>query len=336
MKLTPALVAKLAARWSARIVRRRIRPHAVVLMYHRVADLIVDPWNIAVSPRHFAGHMQALSEIAEVVPLEALPEIVRGGVRSTPVAALTFDDAYLDSLTAAKPVLDSLNVPATVFVPTGWIDDPRPMWWDRLAHVMFTAPEVPGRMDLHVGGVDFSWQMPDVARAGPAGRKARAQLHRSIWVRLRTLPNDDARHEVVNALVAALRTDETSVADARPLSAAELRTLAACGRVSIGSHAVTHPSLPGLSREAKAWEIGHSAEQCEQLTGRRPSTFAYPFGDLDDESVELVRDAGYSLACSTREDLYWDGDDVFVLPRVAVGNWSPREFRQRMSWYWLV
>ena len=116
----------------------------------------------------------------------------------------------------------------------------------------------------------------------------------------------------------------------------ELRRLVASGRIQIGSHAVTHPTLPGLSREQKAWEIQHSAEQCRQFLGERPPAFAYPYGDLDEECVELVRASGYTVACSIREEILWEGDDPLLLPRVAVCNWSAAEFRKRIGWYWLA
>jgi peptidoglycan/xylan/chitin deacetylase (PgdA/CDA1 family) len=336
MKLTPTLVAKLAYRWGTRVARRPMRPHGFILMYHRIASPVVDPWNISVSPENFAGHMQALSDFADVVPLEELPGRLRKGRRSRPVAAVTFDDGYLDNLAAAKPVLDALDLPATIFVPTGWIGDPRPMWWDRLSHALLAPDTLPESLALSAHGQDFSWQAPEVGRNDAAGRRARASLHREVWTRMRKLPDDNARQEVVDALVAMLDTDEGPVADARPLTWDELRDLAAGGRFSVGSHSVSHPTLPGLCSESKAREIEDSARQLEQFFGRRPGTFAYPYGDLDDESVELVRAAGYALACSIREDLMWEGDDPHLLPRIDVGNWSAGEFRKRLGWYWLA
>ena len=336
MKLTPSLVAKLAYRWGTRLARRATHPHGIILMYHRVASPAADPWNICVSPENFAGHMRALAQLADVVPLQELPTSLRKGRRSRPVAAVTFDDGYLDNLLAAKPVLDSLDIPATVFVPTGWIGDSRPMWWDRLSHALLTPETLPASLALSVHGQDFAWQQPEVSRKDGIGRRARMRLHREVWSRMRTLPDDESRQAVVDALVATLNTDETAVAGARPLTRDELRALAAGGRFQVGSHSVNHPTLPSLSGEAKAWEIEESARQFEEILGARPAIFAYPYGDLDDESVGLVREAGYALACSIREDLIWEGDDPYRLPRIAAGNWSAGEFHKRLGWYWLA
>ena len=43
--------------------------------------------------------------------------------------ALTFDDAFASVLGLARPLLDDLGVPATVFVPTAWPGREDPMTW---------------------------------------------------------------------------------------------------------------------------------------------------------------------------------------------------------------
>lgn len=42
---------------------------------------------------------------------------------------ITFDDGYRDNYTLAYPMLKRLNVPFTVYVTTGFIDNKLPMWW---------------------------------------------------------------------------------------------------------------------------------------------------------------------------------------------------------------
>ena len=42
---------------------------------------------------------------------------------------ITFDDGYRDNFSFAYPMLKRLNVPFTVYVTTGFIDNKLPMWW---------------------------------------------------------------------------------------------------------------------------------------------------------------------------------------------------------------
>jgi len=46
-----------------------------------------------------------------------------------PFVCLTFDDGYRDNYTLAYPLLKRLNVPFTVYVTIGFIDNQLPMWW---------------------------------------------------------------------------------------------------------------------------------------------------------------------------------------------------------------
>ena len=48
--------------------------------------------------------------------------------------ALTFDDGYVDNLVFGKPRLEAADLPATVFLATGYIDRFEPFWWDELQH----------------------------------------------------------------------------------------------------------------------------------------------------------------------------------------------------------
>jgi len=79
----------------------------VVLTYHAVTAADVDA---------FECQMQYLSRHANTVFADAVcPD------PSRPTAAVTFDDAFQNVFDFALPVLLKLNIPATIFVPTGYI-----------------------------------------------------------------------------------------------------------------------------------------------------------------------------------------------------------------------
>jgi peptidoglycan/xylan/chitin deacetylase (PgdA/CDA1 family) len=334
MKLTPQGAAQLAAQWLARLRRRTRTPHGLVLMYHRVADADADPWGLCVSPQNFRAQIQALVEIAEPVPLDRLTATLRSGRAGRPVVAVTFDDGYLDNLTAAKPILDEFEVPATVFVTTGATGREMPFWWDRLADALLGSGRPPVEGDLRASGLEFCWRDPRLAQPGRQGLQARRRLHKALWSALRDLA-EEHRDRVLDALRDLTGADPRGNEGVRPMRVEELHRLVAGGRVQVGAHTVSHPYLPSWPRDEKARQIELSAEQCREYLGRRPQLFAYPFGGLDDESVAAVRAAGFSLACSLRKDLVWEGEEPLRLPRIPVGNLDGRSFRRWLSWYWL-
>lgn len=87
----------------------------------------------------------------------------------------------------------------------------------------------------------------------------------------------------------------------RPNTITELRSMADAG-VEIGAHTRTHPDL-GRSTDAE-WlreEIVGSIDDIEQWTGRRPRSFAFPYGQTDNftpESMMVARQAGIRVVCS--------------------------------------
>lgn len=106
------------------------------------------------------------------------------------------------------------------------------------------------------------------------------------------------------------------------LSAEELREASDRG-LTIGGHTRNHARLSALSPAAQALEIAGCRADLEALLDRPVTTFAYPYGsalDFDADSVSLVREAGYSVACSNRFGVVHPGDDPFTLRRIWIDS----------------
>jgi peptidoglycan/xylan/chitin deacetylase (PgdA/CDA1 family) len=115
------------------------------------------------------------------------------------------------------------------------------------------------------------------------------------------------------------------------LSAEEVSALARNPLIEIGAHTVTHASLPTLAEADQRREIVESRSRLEALVDRPLASFAYPFGDYADETVRLVREAGFQSACTTDADAVRPSSDPFRLPRMAVAD-SDGETFYRSLW----
>jgi peptidoglycan/xylan/chitin deacetylase (PgdA/CDA1 family) len=93
----------------------------VVLLYHEVT---------AAQARRFARQLDRLSHVARIVPARrgGLPSVAEGNA-----VALTFDDAFAGLWRHALPELAHRRIPATIFVPTGYLGA-RPGWIEDPAH----------------------------------------------------------------------------------------------------------------------------------------------------------------------------------------------------------
>jgi peptidoglycan/xylan/chitin deacetylase (PgdA/CDA1 family) len=84
--------------------------------------------------------------------------------------------------------------------------------------------------------------------------------------------------------------------------------------ITLGSHTRTHPNLRRVAERLHT-EIREAADMIHKELGSRPASFAYPYGEFDDASVELARST-YDLACTTELRAVDADDDRLLLPRL--------------------
>lgn len=87
-----------------------------------------------------------------------------------------------------------------------------------------------------------------------------------------------------------------------------------------GSHTVTHPFLPHLSREQQKKELLESREKLSALIGRDVIHFCYPYGAYDRGTIALLRECGYRSACTNVPGINHDDRirNPFLLKRTEI------------------
>lgn len=299
-----------------------VRAQAVVLVYHRVAEVAEDPWSLAVRPPHFADHLDVLRRRARPQPLAHLTAALRDGrpIRRGAVA-VTFDDGYADNLTDALPALERHDVPASVFVTTGGLGRGEPFWWDVLEAIL--PHETAAELRVVVRDEPHEWTLPD--------QHARREAYHDLWSLLHPLDADE-RGDVLDQIAPHLggRTG------APRLTPEGVAVLAASPLVEVGAHTVSHPSLAALPAPRQRAEIEQSKADLEQITGAPVRAFSYPFGkrpDVSAETVELVCEAGFESACLNVPAPVTRSTDPYRIPRVYITDMDGDRFEKTLrSW----
>lgn len=102
---------------------QRVKPHGVILLYHRVSDS--GPDSTRISPAQFSAHLDQLA--AGGYTVVALDSLLNGIYNHAPLpekpVAITFDDAYRSVGEVAYPMLRQRQLPFSVFVASGVIDN---------------------------------------------------------------------------------------------------------------------------------------------------------------------------------------------------------------------
>ncbi len=99
--------------------------NTIVLCYHAVSERWPAP--LSVTPAAFESQIRLLARRGYQGATFTDAARATGGGK---LAAVTFDDGFLSVFEAARPILDRYGFPATVFVPTRFMDRPDPMAWE--------------------------------------------------------------------------------------------------------------------------------------------------------------------------------------------------------------
>mgnify|MGYP002716552012 FL=1 len=313
----------------------------------------MDPWGLAVSPENFASQMRALRKSRDVLRLGEFGRRWRDGSLSPRSVAITFDDGYACNALVAAPILASHQLPGTFFLTTGMIGSDREFWNDELERVVFD-PASGGCAEIQIGGtsvrVDLGketdlpetrrmWREIEPSRTIPqavarrigmnAGaykpaRTARQSAYLSLWRELKPLAPDE-QWRAIDAVAAQVGSTAPPRASHRAMTREEARRMAALDIVEIGGHTVNHVSLPYWDRERQRREISDSLDACEDISGRPASSFAYPYGDHSEVTLEVAADRSIQAACSTRALPVRRSANPLALPRMQVLDWSGKE-----------
>lgn len=305
-----------------------------VLMYHRITADHVDPWGLAVSPTRFDEQLQWLTEQRTLLSLPEFARLHRSARLPARAVAITFDDGYACNATTAAPLLRAHGAPATIFLTTGPLSAGHELWWDDLQRMVFTATA--DRLDITVDDdrlLSVELGHPLGGRAAwpsgslPANRRQEAFME--LWRAVRSL-DPPAQAAAMTELRAQTGCAVEPRESHRPMTMEELNALSRSPVIDFGCHTVTHPALPEQSEAVQRTEIEQGRQACEDMTGRLPTAFAYPFGDHDPTTVELVRAAGFEAACTTEPAAVAAGCNVLALPRLQVEDWPAQRLAQEL------
>lgn len=324
----------------------RLAPPAIILMYHRVTELANDPYLLAVTPKHFAEHLEVIRAHGVPMRLQELVRSLRQGRVPRRAVAITFDDGYADNLHDAKPLLARHELPATVFIAAGQIGRGREFWWDELDRLLLQPGTLPPVLRLELNGIVHQWRLEEASTYAEAEYRRHHRWHiessddpgprqrvfRALYGLLYSLP-PSRREGVLDQLTAWAEAAPVARPSHRFLTADEAVRLAQGDLVEIGAHTMTHPVLATLPLPEQRREIQESKARLEALVSREVVSFAYPHGSSTPETAASVGEAGFVCACSSHPDAVFGRADRFQLPRLGVRDWDGDTFARWFRWW---
>ncbi len=318
----------------------------VILMYHRVANPAIDPWQLAVSAENFEQHLKILKRKNIVKPLPQIIEDLKKKKISKKSIAITFDDGYEDNYLIAKPLLEKYKLPATFFITSKNISSAKQFWWDELAHILLQTQQLPQILSLHINGHAFSFDLGEetLLKEELASKHKnyvyfnppetlRSRLYYKLWKYFSAIPDRDQ----VN-LIEQIRTWAGTPQDTQTayhcLSSEQVKELSAGQLFNIGGHTLSHPALPFYNKAVQQEEILGNKLHLEQITGEKIDLFAYPSGKYNDLTIKILNQMGFQAAFTTNARKVKKYADPFTLGRFQVTNYNGDQLKHRLlKWF---
>ena len=210
------------------------------------------------------------------------------------------DDGYQSNSTLAFPVLKELELPATIFISTAFVEQEELLWPDRL---------------------EFA-----INKSGSSTFELKKTTESKIRSELKSVPQD-LRSEIIGNLESQLGGKlslEGNIPEIyRPLNWEEISRMIQSGLISIGSHTHTHVILTRCDEEKMRKELMLSKEIIQRKTGLDGRLFCYPNGEVGDfnlQTKEVLKETGYACGLTTVQGFNDKSSDVFELKRFGVRN----------------
>ena len=213
------------------------------------------------------------------------------------------DDCYRDTAELVVPLFQRLGAPITLFVTTDIPD---------------------GKLRLRDAGLETILRKAecvgdDGQLYGLNGPKQRRAAYAAISARWEREGGDDAYLRFCERL----GEDPDRLDDLHRITWAMLEQVRDLPGVEIGAHTVSHRRISTLDHVAAEAEIAGSRARLEERLGIQVKHFAFPYGqsaDCGPRDFDLVRDAGYATATTTRKALIRPGANPYALPRHTING----------------
>ncbi|CCN46321.1 putative Glycosyltransferase fused with Polysaccharide deacetylase [Vibrio nigripulchritudo MADA3029] len=102
------------------------------------------------------------------------------------------------------------------------------------------------------------------------------------------------------------------------MSREQLKEMSDSGLVEVGGHTLTHPKLSQLDEAQQRHEIKANKEKLEALLGKSLTSFAYPYGDHNEDTKRISKELGYDFSVATNSGPHALHQDPYQIRRIAI------------------
>jgi peptidoglycan/xylan/chitin deacetylase (PgdA/CDA1 family) len=280
-----------------------------ILNYHRICpdtDLVKPNSELIVSVSKFKEQLIFLKKNYDLVSLD---EFLKFNKSNKFKISVTFDDGYKDNLTYALPILNELNIPATIYVVTKFFDNDFNIWWRELEDYIWSKNE----------NIKFSFDQIDYYFSTNSNEEKT-----KCFENLKKIIKKVNKKKQDQILSAVTKTDIRKQYNDEFLSIKDLQLLKSNPLITIGAHTHNHLSLKNISYDECFNEVKKSKLFLEELLNSKINHFSYPYGSKNDagsREFKIVEDLGFQSGVTTSVGKI-NKKKLYSLPRIHMNQKS--------------
>lgn len=281
----------------------------LIIGYHRVKwpskNEYIEP-GMYVNPNTFLNQLKILGKYCEIVSLKEMYRCTENSKK--PFCVLTFDDGWSDFYDNVYPLLLKYGYPATVFLPTEYIDSKRMFWTDALAESMIMN-------EINTSVLARLIKNENVKKKLDRNFNIK-NIHELIdLIKIYSMEQDeDIIHKIEEEISPVNKGKE------RFLKWKQIEEMKNSNLICFGSHTSNHVILTAVSKKRLLSELLNSREILirKNLVSSNFISFCYPNGFTNQKIADLVKYCGYSCAVTLQRGWNNRNPDLYMLKRIGM------------------
>jgi len=265
----------------------------------------------------FKSQIKYITENYNVISLNKYIDFCNKGKKLPPKSIIiTIDDGYKSNYTLAFPILRDLDIPATIFLTTDFIDNKKFIWVDRLEYAINNTNLT--ELKLKIGENELCFPLTTIQHKIFCDQYIRAKLKL-----MKDLYIEEVIQQIEDKLQCKIYETQNVPEIYNPLEWKEVSEIINSSKVNFGSHTHKHLILARYDNELIRKELLQSKNIIEKETGIKTRLFCYPngaLGDFNAKTKQILKESGYSCALTTVRGMNNKNSDLYELKRFAVDN----------------
>lgn len=281
---------------------------------HDESDHFKPNSHLEITPEFLRSCLKVLKDEGfDFIRMSELPARLDQVEHRRPFAIFTLDDGYRNNRDYALPVFEEFEAPATYYVTPAFAERTAIIWWEVLAELL----------DKHT---EIAFDFGSGIKVYPL-RTNEEKIHVfNSFCHYMLTHDESSAVELLTDLSEAYGIDPLGITQRLTLDRDELTEFSKHPLVDFGAHGQNHLAIGRLPTDRARKEIVQSAEWLERLTGKKPQSFAFPYGNRQSATArdfKLVQESGLEIAVTTQPGMIRTDRvaQLSALPRVSLNGY---------------